>query len=215
MIRKNVKIIIFVLLLTYINKAHPQNIRFLLNEDSTYIKECLLINLEEKELKDKQYAILLNIVSHYIKAEENDFQEYDEFVDGLPVVINVYQVHDYKGNSVYRLSWGGISPIKPTLTNITNIQDRYIFFNLYNEKTLLEDVLPIFFLEYWHKKERERDELPLTEQSIKILHNDASWIVLMCKDSTKHVVIKDIPNIEICEYYESCVKYLNAFSCDL
>ncbi|MCL2132306.1 MAG: hypothetical protein FWH36_07650 [Lentimicrobiaceae bacterium] len=202
-------------LLMYANKAYSQVELF--NEDSAYIKECLLINSEEKDLKDKQYATLLNIVSHYIKEENDNMQRSDGEADGLPIIVRVTQEDDYKGNSVYSVNMSLVGSKETALTNIAKIQDRYVFFQLDNEKLLSKEEIPELFLEYWLKEEQKPKPEIDTESGKIILKagiteivaftREDSWVVLMCKDSTKHIVVKNV------WYMESCVAYFEAFSC--
>ena len=170
----------------------------LLNNDSTYIEECILITASEKTLKDRQYAILLNIVSHYIKENYSDIQKRDGLNCGMPMAIEVHQERDYKKNNLYYIGWGGTGLADTTLTDIIKIQDRYIFIQLLNEKTLSKETLPEIFL-----KNCEQEE-------IIFVINELSWVVLMCKNSTKHIVVKNVFSIEDKE----CVKYFDEFSCE-
>jgi hypothetical protein len=103
------------------------------------------------------------------------------------------------------------------LTNIEKIKDRYVFFQLDNEKLLSKEELPELFLEYWLKEEQKPEPEIDPESGLIILKagiteivmftREDSWVVLMCKDSTKHIVVKNV------WYIDSCVEYFDKLSC--
>ncbi len=206
---KNVKIAIFVLCILFlgcINKVkEPMLIKEkerrveLLNNDSIYIQECLSISETEKPLSEKRYALLLNIASHYIKTEQNDIKKHEGLNCKIPIIIWITQEYDYKGNEVYSVFWSNMGVVEMP-TRITKVRNTYVLSKFHNEKTLSEKELPKNLLEECTDKNEER---------IFVI-NELSWAVLMCKNSTKHIVVKDVVSIKD----EECVRFFNDFSCD-
>ena len=207
---KNVKIAVCVFLtlsVGCINKIQEQEPMLnqeedrrveLLNEDSTYLRECLLITEKEKTLEDKQYAILLNIVSHYIKAEQGLIKKNEERNGALPIKIWIEQKYDYKQNSVYSIYWSNTGVLMMP-TRITKVGDRYVLSLFHNKKALTEKEIPKKLLKECTNEDGER---------IFVI-NELSWKVLMCKNSTKHIVVKNVFSIRD----EKCIEYFDEFSC--
>jgi len=178
-------------------KVYPYDKKRVLNEDSVYINEYLAIISEEKTLEEKQYAILLNVVSHFILSQQDELRRLDGRICELPSVIEIIQERDYKGNSYYYICQNN-NKIGDMPTKITKIEDRYVLIRFRGAEPLSEESVPEILL----KKE--------CNPKIYII-DDYSWTVLMCKNSTKHITVRDIVNIEDKDGVEY---YFDGFSCE-
>lgn len=171
----------------------------LLNNDSIYMQECLSISETDKPINEKQYALLLNITSHYINSEKNEIKRNEGLNGKIPIIICIEQDYDYKGNDVYSIFWSNMGVVKMP-TRIAKIKDTYVLSIFRNEKTLSVKELPKILIEDKTDKNEERF----------LVIQELSWAVLMCKNSTKHIAVKDVMSI----HDEDCIRFFNDFSCD-
>jgi hypothetical protein len=168
----------------------------LLNNDSIYLKEIeCIISLERESIQEKQEKILLNIASHFIKKNENEFKTNDGLNCNIPVFIKIKQEKDFNNNMVFSVYWVNFCSTLDLATKITKINDRYVLMNFKDGVSLPKEKLP--------------DILLADKCDIKVIViNELSWKVLMCKNSVKHIVIMDIMS----EY--EYMDYFNDFSCE-
>lgn len=157
-----------------------ENSRKLLNEDSTYIDETAIIVSKETTLEDKQIAILLNVASHLIKEEQDAIRKSDGLNCSIPVVVEISQMDDFNGNNTYMIYWSNMG-VREAPTRIERMRDRYVLLYLEGEKPLSENELPKILL----------DE-DCTDEYVVLVINELSWAVSMCKNSTKHIVVKNV-----------------------
>lgn len=168
----------------------------ILSEDSSYVSEVNAILAKRSELDEQQIDILLNIASHFISHNQLVFQKHDGFNCSIPVIIEIVQKNDYKGSKNYRVFWSNMGIAKPP-TRIERIKDRYIALRLKDGNSLSKNDIP--------------EELLIencTNDEVVMIYNELSWAVIMCKNSPKHLAVKDI----IDEKYLSTV--FDEFSCD-
>lgn len=157
-----------------------ENSRKLLNDDSVYLEETAIIVSQETSLEDKQIQILLNVASHLIKEEQNAISKSDGLNCSIPVVIEISQMDDINGNNTYMIYWTNMG-MHDAPTRVERVRDRYVLLYLEGEKPLPENELPKILL----------DE-DCTDEYVVLVINELSWAVTMCKNSTKHIVVKNV-----------------------
>jgi hypothetical protein len=173
-----------------------ENSMKLLSEDSAYVTETARVTSKAKTLKEKQIAILLNIASRFIKEQQSDIRKHDGLNCSMPAVIEILQRDDYKGNSNYHVFWSNMGIIKVP-TRIAKVQGRYVLLRLQDERALSKKAIPEILLD---------DDCP--DDEVVLVINELSWAVLMCKNSTKHIVVMDVLNeTDFSSYYGN-------FSCE-
>jgi hypothetical protein len=165
-----------------------------------YILLCIVsIGCKNGIIYEKKEKILIGITSYYIEREGDKIFEIDSLMNEMncntPVRIEVFQKNDFNGHFLFciLLSNSNIHNMKRMPTHIIKIKNRYVFMYIRGQKPISKKSIPN---ELFTKCER-------------VVMDETSWQILMCKKSLKYIIAIDNIILPI-EY----IKEFNEFLCE-